>query len=545
MDRSKPGVLPSSEFPEQQEIPLSLVAHTVFCARRAWLEAAGERTDTWQMQRGHSAHRRSDAPEASDAFSHRALPVLHEGLGIFGRCDVVEGDTDAPLTVVEFKANPLRRSSDVTDPTRIQLALQKMCLEDMGHQVIGTEVFYTETRRRVEVETDAAVQKTARAYVEETRRVVNDEQAPEPLIDDPRCASCSHVSICLPDERQQKPVRRRIIVADPDTQVVHLATPGSRVGLQQGRLVVKKSGDQLGSVPLERVMAIVAHGNVDVSSAVVREMAWRDSPIVWCSGTGRVVAWTRPARSSNGLHRVNQHVASAEGRIEIAREMVAAKVANQATSVRRALDNEESVHRLRSLQGSARRSRTTRELFGIEGEAASLYFGLLCQMLRGHNSEHFTSQWPGRAGRGAVDPLNSALNFAYAMLLSEVLRAIVSCGMDPHAGFLHSSNRNKPALALDLMEEFRAPIADSVIVRMINNGELGARHFHHALGTSRLTGDGRKKLISAFEKRVQTEITHPVFGYRATWRRTMEIQARMLLGVLDGSQDRYVGVKVR
>lgn len=220
-------------------------------------------------------------------------------------------------------------------------------------------------------------------------------------------------------------------------------------------------------------------------------------------------------------------------------------MANQATAVRRMVEDGQTVRRLRELQKQALRSQTTRALFGVEGEAAGLYFGRMGDMLRGKNSEHYRSQWPGREGRGAVDPLNSALNFAYAMLLGEVLRAIVSCGLDPHAGFLHSSNRNKPALALDLMEEFRAPVADSVVVRMVNNGELQAKHFHHALGTARLTDEGRRRLIGAFERRVQTEITHPVFGYRASWRRTMEIQARMVLGVLDGSQERYIGVRVR
>lgn len=95
------------------------------------------------------------------------------------------------------------------------------------------------------------------------------------------------------------------------------------------------------------------------------------------------------------------------------------------------------------------------------------------------------------------------------------------------------------------MEEFRAPVADSVVLRLINNGELQEKHFDMVLGASRLTDEGRRRVIKAFEKRVQTEISHPVFGYQATWRRTMEIQARMLLGVLDGSQERYRGVKVR
>lgn len=418
----------SARAEEKAELPLSLIAHTVFCPRRAWLESAGEHTDTWQMQQGHSAHQRSDDPKASDGFSRRAVPVAHRELGLVGRCDVIEGAEDSPLTVVEFKANPVRREDEVTEAAKVQLTLQKLCLEDMGHEVTGTEVFHTSTRRRVEVPLSTKDEAIARGFVEQTRGIVEADQAPEPLVEDPRCTRCSHASVCLPDERAEKPVRRKIVVADPETQVVHLATPGSRAGLQRGRLSVKKRGELLGSVPIERVLALVVHGNVDVSSALVREMAWRDSPIVWCSGSGKVYAWSRPARSPNGLHRVAQHVASAEGRLHIAQEMIAAKISNQATVVRRSIGEADVVGKLRVLQRAVRQTTDLSGVFGVEGEAASLYFAQMGGMLRGRAAEHFLRGWINRSGRGATDPLNAVLNFSYGMLLGEVVRAVVACG---------------------------------------------------------------------------------------------------------------------
>ncbi len=166
-------------------------------------------------------------------------------------------------------------------------------------------------------------------------------------------------------------------------------------------------------------------------------------------------------------------------------------------------------------------------------------------MLSSDRRPHFEDRWPGRTGRAATDPLNVALNFAYGILSAEVIRAVTACGLDPHAGFLHSSTRNKPALALDLMEEFLAPIAESVVVRAINNGELPTASFSDILGSFRLTERGRKTLIAGFEHRIQTEFRHPVFGYPTTWRRAIEIQARMVLGYIDGSQDRYIGITTR
>ena len=185
------------------------------------------------------------------------------------------------------------------------------------------------------------------------------------------------------------------------------------------------------------------------------------------------------------------------------------------------------------------------ELFGIEGDAAAAYFKSFPTMLSSKRMEALEWEWPGRHGRGAADPINILLNYAYGLLRTEVIRAILTCGLDPHAGFLHSSGRNKPALALDLMEEFRAPIADSVVISMINRREIKATDFTYIQDVARLRDSARKKVIAAFERRVQTSIQHPLFGYDVTWRRVIEIQARMILGVLTGVQPSYVGVTVR
>lgn len=157
----------------------------------------------------------------------------------------------------------------------------------------------------------------------------------------------------------------------------------------------------------------------------------------------------------------------------------------------------------------------------------------------------FAEAWPGRQGRGAGDPLNVALNVAYGLLAADAVRAVVAAGLDPHIGVLHSSARNKPALALDLMEEFRPVVADSVVVGAINNGELRTSMFSRALGDARLRDNGRRALIACYERRMATEFTHPLFKYKVTWRRAMEVQARMVLGVLDGTRMDYRGIVTR
>lgn len=256
------------------------------------------------------------------------------------------------------------------------------------------------------------------------------------------------------------------------------------------------------------------------------------------------MGWLRSAESPHGRERVFQHALSQVGSLDLARGFVSAKVSNQATQLRRNGDGR-SVPELRLMQRMAEGATSLPDLFAVEGRAAALYFDHFCTMLGSRADAIFVDNWAGRVGRGARDPLNSALNFTYGMLVGEAIRAIAACGLDPAAGFLHSSNRNKPALALDLMEEFRAPLADSVVLGAINNGSLGHRDFTNSFGDARLLKGGRDVLVRAFERRLETEIKHPTFGYQVSWRRAIEVQPRMILGYLDGTATTYRGIRTR
>lgn len=205
----------------------------------------------------------------------------------------------------------------------------------------------------------------------------------------------------------------------------------------------------------------------------------------WChSSSGSCPS--SPAQGPNGGPRLLQHVASHHGRIDLARQFIAAKVANQATLLRRHSSDSDTITRLRVLQREALEAPSLTDLFGIEGEAAARYFENFLTMIRPKAIQTESLTFAARTRRPARDPINAALNFCYGILTADAIRAVVSCGLDPHAGFLHSSGRNKPALALDLVEEFRAPVADSVVINAFNNGEIRTRDFTTALGTTRL-----------------------------------------------------------
>lgn len=524
--------------PEREPLPISLVAHHAFCPRRAWLELSGENTDTGQMARGVADHAAVDEPQTSRTRRLRAVDVHSEALGIAGRCDSVEFPETAPIVVVEHKASPIRRSSDPTFAQRIQLALQALCLREQGVAVEAAAVWFTTTHRRVEVMLDEELFEQAREQVRGTRLVVDSPTPPLPLEDDARCRRCSHVSVCLPDEHRQRPTARRIGVADPTGRVLHLASPGSRASLRRGQIEVWVRDQGATTVPLAQVAGLVAHGNADLSSALIREILQRGFPIVWCTWSGRVVGWACSASGPNGNAREHQHRLDVARREQAAGAIVAAKVRNQAALLRRHGCPERVA--LRRLARDAASVSSTAALFGIEGRAAALYFRALSRVLK--------PEWATierRSGRPAVDGVNAALNVAYSLLLADVLRGVLACGLDPAGGVLHSAGHNKPALALDLMEELRAPVADSAVVWAINNGELREQDFRRDIDAVRLTERGRKALIAAYERRAESEFRHPHFGYDVTWRRSTEVQARMFLAFVLGELPAYRPVELR
>lgn len=469
-------------------------------------------------------------------------------LGLSGKADIVRVDDsgdDRTVRLVEYKATPLRRAAVVTRANEIQLALQALCLLEEGYEVAGAAVRFVDHNQTVPVELSEELFQAAAAYVEKTRSIVQGSQAPAPLIDEARCASCSHVSVCLPDERSATVVRRKIRPTERAGQLLHATVPGSRVSLSRGRVRVSQKDEELANVALELVNGIVVHGNIDLSAALIREFLWRGHCIVWCSSTGRVYGWAQPSDGPNGLSRARQHVMFDDGFLPIAREMIHAKLWNQATFLRRNTSRGEQARKLRELARSVLEAGDINELFGAEGEGAAAYFAEFAELMKPRSVEKYGFEWSGRVGRGAKDPLNILLNYAYGMLTAECIRAIVSCGLDPHAGVLHSSTRNKPALALDLMEEFRPLVADSAVIGMLNKLAFPLSGFSRSGAAIRLSDEGRKAVIRAVETRLEEEFTHPTFGYKISWRRAIEVQARMILGVIDGSQPRYKGVVTR
>jgi CRISPR-associated protein Cas1 len=223
--------------------------------------------------------------------------------------------------------------------------------------------------------------------------------------------------------------------------------------------------------------------------------------------------------------------------LPLARAFVFGKIKNSRTLLRRHLDGDPDhrLPRLAELARKAERAADSATLLGLEGTAAKIYFGGLAGLFKGDAEFHLD----GRNRRPPRDPVNALLSFVYSLLVKELTVALVSVGFDPMLGFYHQPRYGRPSLALDLAEQFRPLIGDSTVLMLINNGEVTRESFLRRAGAVALTTAGRRAVIAAFERRMDTLVTHPMFGYRISYRRILEVQSRLLARTVLGEIEAY------
>jgi len=231
-------------------------------------------------------------------------------------------------------------------------------------------------------------------------------------------------------------------------------------------------------------------------------------------------------------------------RLQLAREVIRAKIHNQRVMLMRNGEVPERILKLLShLRDSTTSARDINELLGIEGSAAALYFEQFESMLK--QREDWKFNWQGRNRRPPRDPVNALISMGYSMLVKELTGVCHSVGLDPFLGFMHQPRYGRPALALDLMEEFRPLIADSVAISIINRSEIGPEDFIKSANGTSMNERGRKIFWEAWFRRFDTEVSHPEFNYKMAYRRMLEVQARQLWRFVRGEATTYHGFTTR
>ncbi|MDQ8187496.1 type I-C CRISPR-associated endonuclease Cas1c [Pelagicoccus sp. SDUM812002] len=305
-------------------------------------------------------------------------------------------------------------------------------------------------------------------------------------------------------------------------------------------------------VPLHNLEGIVCFGwNTVASAGVMAACSEAQVSLSFHNPNGRFLAATRGFASGN-IHLRREQYRKADDAVEslqIATHMVAAKLSNSRTVLLRARRDHgekepERASRLRGAADEIRKSlRYSMEvadldsLRGVEGDAAAEYFGAFSDMilLTGERM-----QMRGRNRRPPLDPINALLSFCYSLLMHDCRSALDSCGLDPQCGYLHRDRPGRPSLALDLMEEFRAYVADRVALNLLNRRQITEKDFdYEPSGAVMMKEDSRKKVLVAWQERKKEEVLHPFTKEKCTLGLLPHLQARLLARFIRGDLDAY------
>lgn len=548
------------ELPET--VPARMVNEFVYCPRLFHLEWVQSRfASNDDVEQGLYVHRVVDQPGGTLPPPGNTHPELLAGrrsrsvwltsreLRVSAKIDVVEVGDDGSVVPVDYKKGKPDRDGRPWPSDEVQSALQALVLREAGYSVSTAEIWYDETRQRVVIPIDEAVASRTRGIMAALWSVATRDSAPPPLVASPKCPRCSLVGICLPDEinalqnrESEVDRRRRIVPTNPDPAPVYVQEQGAVVSVRGGRLEIFKEKEKLDSLRLIDVGQVCLQGNVSVTPQAMRELFSRQVPVCWFSYGGWFSGMAQGLPGKNVDLRRAQFGVSPEGGLSIARRMVEGKIRNSRTLLRRNSreDVAEEIEMMGRLAVQAATASGIPTLLGLEGVAARLYFARFTAMLsRDADIPIGLFDSNGRSRRPPPDPANALLSFAYALLVKDVTTTLAAVGFDPYLGVLHRPRFGRPALALDLAEEFRPLVAESVVLQVINNAEVTNRDFLSRAGGTQLEKRGRRSLIRAYERRMNHEIKHPVFGYRVSYRRALEVQARLLAAHLLGELDDY------
>lgn len=557
-------------------IPLRALNQVTYCQRLYYLEYVESLMQSNEfVEDGQFQHRRVHDEELAgrtlregETETTRSVMLGSERLGLVGRLDVIETRSGETMPV-EYKRGSGPREG-AWDNDAVQLCAQGMLLEEaLGRPIEHGVLYYQASKQRVLVPLDASLREKTQQAIHIIHELNQRDTPPEPLPEElrHRCHGCSLAPVCLPEETLylihrptalpadiSAPGLTRVLPQSPEGAVLYLQEPGSYVGKRGQHLVVQKDGAEINRVPLAVIRQVVVFGHVQLSTPTLECLAFNDIPVVYLTSHGRFVAALQPAPRRNVRLRAEQYRVFSDPACALAfsRAVVKAKVANQRTLLMRWLrtrlgataTNEPAVRDLGDLLNKIDAVQDPAVLLGIEGQAAHLYFSQFPRILKSDGPASLFN-FEKRRRRPPPDPVNALLSFAYALLAKDCFSAVATVGFDPYQGFFHAGRHGRPSLALDLMEEFRPIIADSVVVTLINNGLLEARDFLTWHQACQLTPAGRKKFFHAYEQRLAEVVTHPLFGYKMSYSRMLEVQARLLAACVRGDLPAYTGFTVR
>lgn len=555
-----PGISLEDNSPLKVEVPdlvpASILAEFAYCPRRCYISwAEGEFVDCAETADGRFQHRRMETeamkhPEEDlSPIYRREVTMTGPMAGLTCRIDLLLGDGRYVIPVDYKRGYAPDIPEGAYEPDRIQLCAQGMVLRENGFRCDSGAVYFLKSKKKVSVKFDEQLIQRTKDLLGELRALAIGGKMPPPLQDSPKCNRCSMGGICLPDEinllrggeveaSPDKEVRR--LLPSSDNQIpVYVVKQGCTIRKCGDRLEVWSKEGKIDDLRLLEVSEVSIYGGVEITTPAIVELMQRGVSVLHYTHGGWFLGICHGTTHKNVELRIKQFdwARDPDRSLFLARSMIAAKIKNSRTMLRRN-DPEAPEDLLDSLANLALEAETAlsmESLRGIEGAAAAAYFSRFGSLIK--SAEGFSFQ--NRNKRPPLDPVNAVLSYLYGILVKELFVTLLKVGYDPYLGFYHQPRYGRPGLALDMMEEFRPAVADSVAVRLFNNRELQKKDFIRSGIGIAIAPDAKRKVIGGYEQRIQTEIAHPLFGYKISYRRVLEVQARLLARVLSGELSEY------
>jgi CRISP-associated protein Cas1 len=561
---------------DPQPLTARMLNEFVYCPRLFYYEhVEGVFVHNPDTLRGTAAHQRVDSgsgslpPSTEEAAKQASEEAIHSRSVMLGsakysvicKMDLVETASDPDDLFNRLKACPVEykvgapqvgeNGIRIWDTDKLQLGLQCLILRENGYRCDAGLIYYRQTKQRIQLDYSPELEDWIVQQIQAAMTCAGGP-IPPPLRDSPKCPRCSLVSICLPDEthvlEQPEPgsgTPRRLIAPNSDRRSLYLNMPGVSVGKSSESLQVRDKKELLQEVRIADIDHVGLFGNVQITTQAVQHLCERDIPITYFSMGGWFYGIARGHSLTNVYARIQQFAVAADAKkvLPFARAFVSGKIRNQRTLLLRNHINPPTAILLRLKQAAKDANAATdiEQLLGIEGAAAATYFkhfqGMLKvddEMTEAPKQLAFSFDFTNRNRRPPRDPVNALLSLGYSLLTKDCTIAGYAVGLDPYVGFYHQPRFGRPALALDVMEEFRPLIVDSTVLTLLNNRMLGLSDFVHAGPAVNLTTGARKAFFEAYESRMKSVVTHPVFDYKVSYRRALELQVRMIAKVITG-----------
>ena len=548
-------------------LPVRRLHNYVYCPRLFYLQWVEDifvpNEDTVE---GDAVHSKVDDPTrlkndalASAGGTLRSVALSSEKYRITGVVDLLEKDSEGSIRLVDYKkGNPVRGDSGewcAKENDAIQLAAYALLLEEVGISVASASVYYAAIKRHVAVELTVALKEKCKGYIAEALDVAKCGACPPPLEYSSRCLACSAYPVCLPweskvwasecDNKQFDVTELRPPRPEGDQgEILIIQNNRAVVGIRGGEIQVRLEGELVARHPLHQLNAVYLYGSVQVSAQAMTALMEHSVPVSYFSPAGRFIGMAGGLPLSGVDARMGQYNmwSMPVKRLGLAAEIIKSKIHNQRVILmRNGCVSDSTLRELARLRDSCQKQLSLESLRGVEGAASALYFSNFSTMLKDKMGFEFTF----RNRRPPKDPVNALLSLGYSVLSKELTGIAYTVGLDPFLGFFHSPRYGRPALALDMMEEFRPLIVDSVVLTLINRGEIALSDFSVTSRGTLLNDSGRRQFWRAGTRRLDTEITHPTFGYKMSYRRMMEVQMRQLWRFCRGESKTFYGFTTR